>query len=168
MRVFGRERIASQPCMKSITLLGVIIVLAGCAQDRFATTGDATRISERHRFVADVTCISAEPRYYRKLRDEFHMLAMSPRVRWTVDFRIDRMIKGNIATTSFRLNDAQDKATPFSVNGFYFQTNGNYRVGFDGITDGEVRGLEILTNSTTMQPTPESGLNSSTLFDSKR
>ena len=80
------------------------------------------------------------------------MLAMPPRVRWTVAFRIDRIIKGGIATSSFRLAEARDRATPFSMSGFYFETNSSYRVGFDSITEGEVRGLEILTNSTTMRP----------------
>lgn len=96
--------------------------------------------------------MSAQPRYYKTLRDEFRMLAMPPRVRWTVDFHVDRVIKGDITMTAFRLSDARDRATPFSMSGFYFQTNISYKVGFDGIIEGNVRGLEILTNSATLRP----------------
>ena len=131
--------------MKAIALLiPFMALLAGCAHDRFAITSDARRISERHPFVVDVTCTSASHRLYKTLRDEFHMLAMPPRIRLTAEFRIDHVIKGDVASSSFRITDARDRATPFCISGFWFQTNTSYRVGFDRITDGEVRGLEIL------------------------
>jgi hypothetical protein len=139
-------------------LLGIALILSGglfltgCAHDRFAITNDASRIYERHSFVADVTCTSAESVFYNNFRDQFHMLAMPPRVRWTASFRIDRVIKGDLLTNSFRIDGAQNKATPFSMMGFdgsefFFQTNVVYRVGFDCIIKGEVRDLEILTNN---------------------
>jgi hypothetical protein len=81
------------------------------------------------------------------------MLAMMPRIRWTADFQVDHVRQGNITNWSFRLIDARDSATPFCVTGFFFQTNRSYRVGFDRIAEGEVRGLEILTtDSNSKQP----------------
>jgi len=123
--------------------------LTGCAHDRFTITNDASRIYKRHSFVADVTCTSADPTFYNNLRDQFHLGAPLKRVLWTVAFRIDRVIKGDLLTNSFRLDEAQNKATPFSMMGFderefYFQTNVAYRVGFDCIKNGKVRDLEIL------------------------
>lgn len=140
--------------MKSITTLTLAVLLAGCAHRRFALTTDADRLHRQHRFVADVTCIDAQPRYYSTFRDQFHMLAMSPRIRWTADFHLDRILQGEITNRSFRLIDARNRATPFSVTGFFFQTNRTYRVGFDRIAEGEARGLEILaTNTAAKSPT---------------
>ena len=144
--------------MKPKLLLGLALVLSGglfvtgCAHDRFAITNDASLIYERHSFVADVTCTSAESVFYNNLRDHFHIFAPLLRIRWTATFRIDRVIKGDILTNSFRIDGAQNKATPFSMMGFdrsefWFQTNVVYRVGFDRIKNGEVRDLEILTNN---------------------
>ena len=139
--------------MKFSALFALVVILTGCAHDRFGTASDPARFAEQHRIVADVTCRSAQPRFYNTLCDEFHMLAMPPRVRWTVAFRIDRVIKGTISTSSFRLNDARDRTTPFTMRGFYFQTNVSYKVGFDRITEaGVAKGLEILTNSSTVRP----------------
>lgn len=134
-------------------LLLTILIFTGCTRARFATSNDAKRLTERHKCVADVTCLQAQPRHYKTLCDEFHMLAMPPRVRWTVTFRVDRVTQGNVTTNTFRLIDARDRATPF-LEGFYFQTNKSYRVGFDRISDGEVRGLEILTNNPILPTEP--------------
>lgn len=131
--------------MKAIMLLITFaMLLVGCAHDRFALTSDARRISDRHAFVADVTCTSATFRLYKTFRDEFHMLAMPPRIRWTAEFRIDHVIKGDVTSSTFHLSDSRDRATSFSTSGIWFQTNASYRVGFDRISNGKVRGLEIL------------------------
>jgi len=132
-------------------LLPLTMLLTGCAHDRFAITNDAARISDRHTFVADVTCTSASFRFYKTLRDEFHLKAMPRRIRWTVEFRIDHVIKGDVAATTFHLVDARDSATPFR-SGIWFQTNVSYRVGFDRIVDGKVRGLEIFTQGANGRP----------------
>jgi hypothetical protein len=89
------------------------------------------------------------------------MLAMTPLIRWRVAFRVDRLRKGDITTNCFRLSDARNNASPFAtVWNFGFETNTGYRVGFNRITRGEVKGLEILTKSPTnsetlLPPVPE-------------
>jgi hypothetical protein len=138
--------------MKTITLLLLTLLLPGCANRQFSVTNDVNHIFKRHRFVADVTCISSEPRHYNLPRDDFHMLAMPPRVRWTVEFRIDRVIKGEAATNSFRLNDARNTANPFDLFAFGFETSQSYLVGFDSLTKGEVCGLEILGSNAPIFP----------------
>lgn len=132
--------------MNAIALLLLLtVLLTGCTHDRFAVTNHATRIFDSHAFVADVTCTSADFRNYKTLRDEFHLKAMPPRIRWTAAFRIDHVIKGDVSATNFRLIEASDSASPFR-SGIWFQTNVSYRVGFDCIADGKVRGLEIFTS----------------------
>lgn len=124
------------------TLLPWTILLAGCAKDRFAITQDAEGMTDRHSIIAKVTCTSASFRHDNTLRDQFHLKAMPPRVRWTAVFHIEQVFQGNVPTTNFLLDDARGFAREHNA-ALWLQTNVSYTVGFDRIKKGKVYGLEI-------------------------
>lgn len=132
--------------MKSLAPLALLTLMhAGCAHQRFELVNDTQRLSDHHQVVAEVTCTFAKSSLYTTLRDEFHVKAMPPRARWTAEFRVEQVIKGNITCQSFRITGARIDGPRYSTSGFQLRTNASYRVGFDRIASGEVRGLTILT-----------------------
>lgn len=133
---------------RTCILLSAVILsalaLTGCARWTYDTARDHSTLAWHHRFAADVTCTEAQSRQYSTLRDEFHLLAMPPRIRWSVSFQVEQVLQGDLTNRCFRLVDARYRRSPFVSEGIFWHTNTTYRVAFDRITDGLVKGLVVL------------------------
>src|SRR5207249_633771 len=128
-----------------VILVTAALLSGGCTHNRFSLARDEARLYSHCQFVANVTCSNAERRELRPWHLQLHLRPMALRERWTVSFRIENVTKGNPTAGGFALIDGRESPLPFdNIFWFRFEAGQQYKVGFNKITGGIVRGLEIL------------------------
>jgi hypothetical protein len=95
-----------------------------------------------HCIVAEVTCLKAKAREYTTFREQYFSIgAVPPRVRWTVTFQVNKIVKGNFAEQTIAIVDARVAGNPYAL--YRFKVGTIYTVGFNSISDNTVRGFAV-------------------------
>lgn len=133
-----------KPKIFFVFALVLIGVTSGCTSAKFRLESDKQELMKGHRVVAEVTCTEATPRRYTTYRDRhFRILAMPPHIRWSANFRVDQVLKGEFSEPTVSLIDAKDAETSYSR--FVFKVGKSYTVSFNPGANHEVKNLAILT-----------------------